>query len=317
MSLADRTAPTNDEFEAFKERFSNWGRWGDDDELGTLNNLSPELTKRALGLVEDGTTVSCAAPLTFNQAELDVPRPPVHYMVGAGEAYRPGDGPGRQVAMDFFGMIFHGHTVTHLDSHAHFMWDGHLYNGRPSSSVKISEGATEGDITVAHKGIVTRGILVDAARGRGVDFIERGDGVSLSDIEKAEKDGGFTVGKGDVLFLRTGQFGERQRSGPVDVNIAGSSGPLPELLPFFKERDIAVMGSDTGNDVTPTQSDIFTNPVHQVFIPAMGGWILDNAWLDDLADECARRGRWEFLINILPLRLNNVTGSPVNPVAVF
>ena len=85
----------------------------------------------------------------------------------------------------------------------------------------------------------------------------------------------------------------------------------------LQERDIAVMGSDTGNDVTPTQSEIFTTPVHQVFIPAMGGWILDNAWLDDLADECARRGRWEFLINILPLRLNNVTGSPVNPVAVF
>ncbi len=296
---------------------SNWGRWGDDDELGTLNNLSPELTKHALSLVEDGTTVSCAAPLSFNQAELDVPRPPVHYMVGAGEAYRPGDGPGRQVAMDFFGLIFHGHTVTHLDSHAHFMWDGHLYNGRPSSSVKIMEGATEGDITVAHKGIVTRGVLVDAARGRGVDFIERGDGVGLSDIEKAEKDGGFKVGKGDVLLMRTGQFGERQRSGPVNVTTAGSSGPLPELLPFFKERDISVMGTDTGNDVTPTQSDIFTNPVHQVFIPAMGGWILDNAWLDDLADECARRGRWEFLINILPLRLNNVTGSPVNPVAVF
>jgi kynurenine formamidase len=299
------------------DSLSNWGRWGDDDEMGTLNNLSPELTKKALALVEDGTTVSCAAPLTFNQAELDVPRPPVHYMVGAGEAYRPGDGPGRQVAMDFFGMIFHGHTVTHLDSHAHFMWDGHLYNGRPSSSVKIREGATQGDITVAHKGIVTRGVLVDAARGRGVDFIERGDGVSLADIQKAEKDGGFKVGKGDVLLMRTGQFGERQRSGPVDVNIAGSSGPLPELLPFFKDRDIAVMGTDTGNDVAPTQSEIFTNPVHQVFIPAMGGWILDNAWLDDLADECARRGRWEFLINILPLRLNNVTGSPVNPVAVF
>jgi len=141
--------------------------------------------------------------------------------------------------------------------------------------------------------------------------------VSLADIQKAEKDGGFKVGKGDVLLMRTGQFGERQRSGPVDVNIAGSSGPLPELLPFFKDRDIAVMGTDTGNDVAPTQSEIFTNPVHQVFIPAMGGWILDNAWLDDLADECARRGRWEFLINILPLRLNNVTGSPVNPVAVF
>ena len=177
-------AVNEDQLLGWVDSLSNWGRWGDDDELGTLNNLSPELTKRALALVEDGTTVSCAAPLTFNQAELDVPRPPVHYMVGAGEAYRPGDGPGRQVAMDFFGLIFHGHTVTHLDSHAHFMWDGYLYNGRPSSSVKIREGATEGDITIAHKGIVTRGILVDAARGRGVDFIERGDLAAFQRVGK-------------------------------------------------------------------------------------------------------------------------------------
>ena len=88
-------AVNEDQLLGWVDSLSNWGRWGDDDELGTLNNLSPELTKRALALVEDGTTVSCAAPLTFNQAELDVPRPPVHYMVGAGEAYRPGDGPGR------------------------------------------------------------------------------------------------------------------------------------------------------------------------------------------------------------------------------
>ncbi len=83
-------AVNEDQLLGWIDSLSNWGRWGDDDELGTLNNLSPELTKRALALVEDGMTVSCAAPLTFNQAELDVPRPPVHYMVGAGEAYRPG-----------------------------------------------------------------------------------------------------------------------------------------------------------------------------------------------------------------------------------
>jgi len=300
------------------DSLSNWGRWGKHDELGTLNNLSADLTKRAMGLVEDGTAVSCAAPLVFNQPSIDSPRPPVHFMVGAGEAYRPGDEMvGQQMATDFFGLIFHGHTVTHLDSHAHFMWDGYMYNGRPASSVKMNGGATQGDISVTHKGIITRGVLVDAARMRGVNFIERGDGIGLADIEKAEKKCGFRVEKGDVLLMRTGQLGERERSGPVDVVEVGSSGPLPELLPFFKDRDIAVMGTDTGNDVRPTQSDIFVNPVHQIFIPAMGGWILDNAWLDDLADECAKRGRWEFLINILPLRLKNVTGSPVNPVAVF
>ncbi|MFW6174450.1 MAG: cyclase family protein, partial [Chloroflexota bacterium] len=108
-----------------------------------------------------------------------------------------------------------------------------------------------------------------------------------------------------------------ERSGPVDARAAGSSGPLPEILPLVRERDVAVLGSDTGNDVTPTGYDRFTNPVHQIGLVALGLWILDNAWLDDLAEECARRSRWEFLINILPLRLKGATGSPVNPVAVF
>jgi kynurenine formamidase len=88
-------------------------------------------------------------------------------------------------------------------------------------------------------------------------------------------------------------------------------------LPLFHERGIAVLGSDTGNDVSPTGYQSMTNPIHQVGIVAMGLWILDNAALEELAEACAQRGRWEFMICILPLRLSNTTGSPVNPVAIF
>ncbi len=123
--------------------------------------------------------------------------------------------------------------------------------------------------------------------------------------------------KGDVLLLRTGQLGMREERGPVDPYVGGSSGPMPELLPFMHEREVAVMGSDTGNDVQHSPYERFSNPVHQVGIVGMGLWILDNAWLDDLAVACQERNRWEFLINILPLRLPTVTGSPVNPIAVF
>ena len=119
-----------------------------------------------------------------------------------------------------------------------------------------------------------------------------------------------------MLLLRTGQLGRRDRLGPLPAG-AGSAGPLPELLPVLRERDVAVLGSDTGNDVTPTGYERFSNPVHQVGIVALGLWILDNAWLDDLAEACRARRRWEFLINILPLRIPNATGSPVNPVVVF
>ena len=295
---------------------NNWGRWGTDDQRGTLNHLNPEITRNALDLVEEGETVSCARAVEF-QAAPDVPRPPQHYMIGSGDVYRPGEGPDRQVAIDYFGLIFHGHTVTHVDSLAHFFWDGKTYNGHPSSVVSVAEGATELDVTAAVGGIITRGVLVDAPMLRGVRCIERGDGIGMDDISAAEERCGFKVQQGDVLLLRTGQLGLREERGPVDPYVAGSSGPKPEILPFMHERGVAVMGSDTGNDVQPSPYERFTNPVHQVGIVGMGLWILDNAWLDDLAVACEQRGRWQFLINILPLRLPTVTGSPVNPIAVF
>ncbi len=295
---------------------NNWGRWGEDDQKGTLNHLSKEKTLQALSLVTEGQTVSCARQVEFTAAS-DVPKPPQHYMVSAGDNYRKGEGVDRQVAMDYFGLIFHGHTVTHIDSLAHFFWDGQTFNGRPSSVVSTTEGATEFDVMAASEGIVTKGVLVDAPLVRGVEYIERGDGVGISDIEGAEQKHGVRLERGDVLLMRTGQLGRREVTGPVDTWVDGSSGPSPEILPLLHEREIAVMGSDTGNDVVPNPYQRFSNPVHQVGIVGLGLWILDNAWLDDLAEACRQRGKWEFMISILPLKLPTVTGSPVNPVVVF
>ncbi|MGI9148217.1 MAG: cyclase family protein [Chloroflexota bacterium] len=310
------TRPAQDQLLDWMQSLSNWGRWGDGDQRGTLNLVTPDRTRHALSLVREGATVSCAHRVTYAAAG-DVAMPPQHYMLASGDAYRPGEGPDRQVARDYIGLVFHGHTITHIDSLAHFFWDGRLYNGQPSQRVSTSEGATSHSVEEARMGIITRGVLVDAAMLRGVDFIERGDGVGVDDVERAEAECGFKIGEGDVLLLRTGQLGQRERTGPVDTNQGGSSGPLPELLPLIRERGVAVLGSDTGNDVTPTGYPRFSNPVHQVGIVAMGLWILDNAWLDDLAQACQARNQWEFALNILPLRLTNATGSPVNPVAVF
>ncbi len=308
--------PTQDQILEWMQSLSNWGRWGPDDQKGTLNLVTPEKTKRALGLVQEGVSVSCARDVTFTAA-LDTPIPPTHYMRGGGDKYRPGEGPDRQSVSDYNGMVFHGHTIPHVDSLCHFMWDGKMYNGASSTLVDSRDGAMSHDVTAAKQGILTRGVLVDAARLRGVEVIPRGDGVGLDDVERAEQQCGFKIEEGDVLLMRTGQLGHRDRTEAVDVNVAGSAGPLPELLPLFKERGIAVMGTDTGNDVAPNEYPRFSNPVHQVGIVALGLWILDNAWLDDLSEACAARNRWEFLISINPLRMPTVTGSPVNPIAVF
>jgi hypothetical protein len=309
--------PAQAELLSWMDSLSNWGRWGAEDQRGTLNLITPEVTLRAARLVQEGVTVSCARPWTYESApDVDPRRVPQHYMLASGEAYRPGEGPDRQVAVDFIGVAFHGRTVTHLDSLAHFFWDGRLFNGASSRLVRMTDGATSHSVANAHTGIVTRGILIDAPWLRGVEVVAPGDGVGLSDLALARERCGIQPEPGDVLLLRTGQLGRRDRLGPLPAE-AGSAGPLPELLPTLRERDVAVLGSDTGNDVTPTGYERFTNPVHQVGIVALGLWILDNAWLDDLAEACRARGRWEFLINILPLRVPNATGSPVNPVVIF
>ncbi|MBI4305471.1 MAG: cyclase family protein [Chloroflexi bacterium] len=309
--------PTQDELLGWMKTLSNWGRWGPSDELGTLNFLSPGKTKAAIDLVREGATVSCSRPVKWDSAP-NIRFQPQHFMVASGEPYRPGDRvTDRQVAMDYFGLVFHGHSITHLDSLAHFFWDGRMYNGHAASEVTTAEGAKKESIDLVRQGIVTRGVLVDVPYLRGAEWLERPDGVGFADLEAAEKKCGFTVEPGDVLLMRTGQLRRWNQQGPSNVSQSGTTGPLPEILPFLHSRGVAVMGSDTGNDVTPSDYPRFTNPVHQIGIVALGLWILDNADLEGLAEACRKRNRWEFLINVLPLRLTNTTGSPCNPVAVF
>ena len=311
--------PTEDEVLGYVDSLSNWGRWGDDDQLGTLNLLSQEKTRRAVALVKEGATVSCARTIVYDMAP-DVTYQPMHFMVESGEGWATGDkisSRDRQVSVDYIGMVFHGHTITHVDSLAHFMWEGRLYNGRPAHLISTSLGATVESIELARDGIVTRGVLVDVPMLRGVDWIERGEGVMPDDILRAEERCGFRVEEGDVLLVRTGQHYRRGVEGPVDTAMAGSTACQAACLPLFRERGIAMIGTDTGNDVNPSGYATVPMPIHQIGIPAMGLWILDNANLEELAQACRVRGRWEFMLSIGPLRISNATGSPVNPLAVF
>ena len=310
--------PSEDEVLGYFEKLSNWGRWGPDDELGTPNLITPEKTKRALATVQEGVSVSLSRDILWESAA-DVPSPPVHYMLESGEGWASGEkvsARANQAAIDYIGMVFHGVAVTHVDSLAHFFWNGKTYNGKPAHLVSTSLGATVCSVVAAKEGFISRGVLIDVPLVRGLDWLERGEGVSPEDILAAEERFGFKVQEGDILLIRTGQLRRRNVEGPVDRS-AGSTACQAACLPLFHERGIAVMGSDTGNDVSPPQYTKVTQPIHQVGITAMGLWILDNADLEALAEACAQRGRYEFMVSIGPLPLHNTTGSPVNPIAVF
>ena len=310
--------PTEEEVLGYFKSLSNWGRWGDDDQLGAPNLITPEKTKRAIATVQEGTTITLSRTVNF-EASLDAPNPPVHFMVESGEGWASGDKVTTRAtaaASDYFGMIFHGTTITHVDSLAHFFWEGKTYNGNPAHMVATNQGATVCSVEEARNGIVTRGVLVDVPMVRGTGWVERGEGVMPDDILKAEERCGFKVEEGDVLLIRTGQLHRRNLEGPVDRS-AGSTACQAACLPLFHERGIAMLGSDTGNDVNPPQYTTVQSPIHQVGITAMGLWILDNANLEDVSHACQERNRWEFMVSVGPLRLHNTTGSPVNPIAIF
>jgi kynurenine formamidase len=310
--------PTERDVLGYFQSLSNWGRWGKEDQLGALNLITPDKTRRAIATVQEGVTVSLARTVRF-ESTADAPTPPVHFMVESGEGWASGQKVSARpnaAATDYFGMIFHGATITHVDSLAHFFWEGKTYNGQPAHLVSTSLGATVCSVEQAKNGIMTRGVLVDVPMIRGIPWVERGEGVSPEDILAAEEQCGFRVEEGDVLLIRTGQLHRRDVEGPVDRS-KGSTACQAACLPLFHQRGIAMMGSDTGNDVAPAQYTRVPQPIHQVGITAMGLWILDNANLEDVAEACRQRNRWEFLLSIGPLRLHNTTGSPVNPIAVF
>ena len=313
-------APTEDEVLGYFDSLSNWGRWGEDDQLGTLNYITDDKTRRAASLVREGASVSCARTISYELTPDTLFAPPTHLMVESGEGWATGDkvtSRPRQASIDYFGLIFHGYTITHIDSLAHFFWEGKMYNGKPAHLVSTNLGATEGSVEAAKNGITVRGVLVDVPVIRGVEWLERGDGVTPEDILAAEERCGFRVEEGDVLLVRTGQLHRRNIEGPVNPTLEGATACQAACLPLFHERRIAMIASDTGNDVAPSGYSKVTSPIHQVGIVAMGLWIMDNANLEELAQACRERNRWEFMISIGPLRISGGTGSPVNPLAIF
>src|SRR3954470_10971951 len=204
------TAPSEEQVLAWFDELSNWGRWDDDDRLGTVNYLTPERRVAAAGLVQEGLSVSCSWDIrTGRQPGATVENQ--RYMLSTGlgladEGRRNLIGEGRAGgAQEFIGMVFHGLDVTHLDSLAHIFWDGRLYGGAPASMVSDRQGALVHDVLAVRDGVTTRGVLLDIARLRDVDVVAADDHVHPDDLEAAARAAGIDVGPGDVVLMRTGE----------------------------------------------------------------------------------------------------------------
>lgn len=328
------TLPSEDEVLSYFDALSNWGRWGDDDELGTLNLITPAKRIAAAQLVRVGETVSCA----WDIGGINAMTPPAQrFMLATGElsmsefrsqVARSGDDPDRLVpgrrdddrssgAGDYLGVAYHGYVVTHIDALSHVFWDGRMYGGHPSALVTASFGATRQGIETVFGGIVTRGVLLDVASLRGKDWLEPGESVSPEDLEACEDEHGVRVDEGDVLLMRTGYARKVRERGRDDVAKVGRAGWHAACLPWFRERGVVAIGCDTAQDAMPSGYEKVRSPIHSVGIVAMGLWLIDNCDLEGLTQACDRLGKWEFLFTLAPLRWVGATGSPANPLATF
>jgi kynurenine formamidase len=308
-----KTEVTEAEVLEMFESLSNWGRWGADDKLGTLNLITPEVTKAAAALVRHGRTVSLARTISPKYAP-DNTNPPLHFMLASGEG-APAQGQGHSA--DWYGLACHGHSMTHLDSLGHLFWNGKMYNGRLASRVGQATGAMDGSIEDAGDGVMTRGVLLDLPRALGVPYLEPGHRITPDELESAEVIAGVQVRSGDAVLIRTGRDADRTQRGPHLPDEHGCAGLSASCLPWIRERGIALLGSDVAHDALPSLYHRVGGPIHSVGIVGMGLWLLDNAYLDALAAATAEASQWEFLFALGPLKLKRGTGSPVNPLAVI
>jgi kynurenine formamidase len=324
--MGDPRAPSEAEVLDFFRTLSNWGRWGDDDQLGTLNLVTPDKRVAAAGLVREGESISCAWEIDPRPSVDQVFGSPQRFMLSTGQGLADAERvlpPGAESAprwggaSEFVGLVFHGYSVTHLDALSHYFWDGKMYNGVPAARVTSAQGATHHAMAALPDGVMTRGVLLDVARARGVDWLEPGDGVFPDDLDAAERAQGVRVGSGDAVLLRTGYGRKKRERGADDVRALGRAGWHVACTPWLRERDVALIGADTAQDVHPSGYPGLRSPVHAVGIVAMGLWLLDNCDLERLAARCEGLRRWEFAFQLAPLRITGATGSPVNPIALL
>ena len=296
-------------------RMRNWGRWGEDDERGTTNLITPEKLVEAARLIKKGRVFDLgipfdeAGPQTGGGGRIN----PVRLMSETGDLQVfPG---AFKYADDYVFMPLQG--ASQWDSLAHVYYDDQLYNGWPAHDVSV-KGAAHNSIDKQAKGIAGRGVLLDIAALKGVDWMQAGEVIRPADLEAAiERQGGVAVGSGDILLFRTGwrkKFVQEQDAGSF---MAGEPGLGQACCVWLRERDVAVVASDNwAIEVLPGETEESVFNVHMVLIRDMGvtlGEILD---FEELAADCAADNTWDFFFCAPPLKFSRAVGSPINPLAI-
>ncbi len=300
--MADWNAPTQDRVDAYFKELNNWGRWGNDDQRGTVNLVTPAKQQAAQALVKTGRTVSLARDVT--------PQPVFMY-----SATFPSKRERADVVLDRFDMVYHGFWITHIDALCHVAWDGELYNGRPFGDSLSVAGATWCPIDPLFDGITTRGVLLDVAAGRKEGYVTVGKPVTPKELDETARHQGVRVEPGDVVVVRSGDEVFRKAHPDWVPRVSPHPGLHVACLEWFREKDIAAISWDM-MDERPIGYAGFGMGVH-LAIPFLGLALVDNTNPERLAVACKEMGLYEFLFTATPLRLVGSTGAPAHPLAIF
>ena len=293
---AQGSAPSTEEMAEFYRTRRNWGRWGDNDQVGAINLITPQKRAAAAALVRSGRTVSLSR----------IFEPPQQFIqksdLGAS---------GAGYVMDYYGFIYHGATITHVDALCH-IWDADgAWQGRDPDEIIDTSGASFADITNWSGGIITKGVFIDVPKHRGVPHVTRDEPVHGAEIEEIARAQGVSVEPGDALIVHSGwqayQDSDERRAG-------GGAGLHASCAEFVRDHDVALLGWDLMD--ARMGLDGLAWPMHGVLFN-FGVALMDNALLEPLAEACAEEERYEFMFMLLPLRVARGTGSPANPVAMF
>lgn len=302
-------------------RYSNWGRWGTDDQRGTLNFITRERVLAACSLPTAGQVVSCALPFDQKgpQNGLAGRHNPIHYMLADGgdalagaQDFLPG---GFNYADDAVNMPLQ--CGTQWDSLAHVFYDGRMYNDRDVRLV-TSRGALANSIDQIKDGVVGRGVLLDMPRYLRVPWLDDGTRILPEDLDACAEVLGVTVESGDIVLVRTGMMTRclEQKSWE-----GYCGGPAPGLsvhcARWIYEREIAAVATDTwGMEVIPNETEDCFQPLHMIALRNTGLLIGEIFHLDDLSRACAADGNYAFLFTAPPLPITGAVGSPINPLAI-
>jgi len=304
-------ALTKVQFDELYDRLKTWSDYSSTTlERGALNHITPAIVQAAASNVQTGEIIPLALPWNTVSGP-DNAKPAAHYMVSLAEFEAPEPTSNR----DYIAVDYHGKAVSHMDAPTHIVYRGQIFGGKKSAEQVNTEGSNWASIDKTGP-VVTRGVLLDAALLRAMDWLEPGTAIHASDVLAMEEKFGFKLQQGDCVLLRSGHFARRAKLGVWNPDNF-SAGFHVDVMELFKERKVGVIGADGDSDVRPSPVTGVDSPIHVLALTCMGIPLLDNLQLEEIAKACAREKRWTFQIILAPLNIPRGTGSPLNPIAVL